>query len=148
MTEKRVIIGHARHSAQGPHLDLPAGFVPLRLRLGSENASIEVVCQTAIVGRHTDADLRLVFPDISRRHCRLSFEGGQWRVYDLKSLNGVLVNNVAMIDAPLYAGDMLRVGCVEMLVVAGTPVRMTKADEARNDKLREIVKALPADRGR
>ena len=142
MTEKKVIIGHAAHSAQGPHIDLPAGFVPLRLRLQAEHATIEIRCPVAIVGRHSDADLRFAYSDVSRRHCRLAFENGQWRVRDLKSMNGVYVNNVPTVEATLYAGDMLRVGCVNLLVTAGTPA------PARDDKLRQIVEVLPVDRPR
>ncbi|MSQ96485.1 MAG: FHA domain-containing protein [Gemmataceae bacterium] len=139
MSEKRVIIGHAPHGAQGPHLDLPVGFVPLELRIEAENASIEVSCPIAMVGRHTDADLRFAFADVSRRHCRLAFVNGQWRVYDLKSLNGVFVNNVRTDEATLYAGDMLRIGCLTALVVAATPLKVA------NDKLRQIADVWPGN---
>jgi len=139
MTEKKVIIGHAAHLAHGPHIDLPPGFVPLRLRLEEEHATIEVSCPVAIVGRHSDADVRFAFPDVSRRHCRLAFENGQWRIRDLQSLNGVYVNNLLTVDATLYAGDMLRIGCVILLVTAATPTPM------HDDKLRQIVEVFPAD---
>ena len=138
MTEKKVIIGHPAHSAQGPHIDLPAGFVPLRLRLEAEHATIEVTCPVAIVGRHSEADLRFAFPDVSRRHCRLAFENGQWRICDLNSMNGVFVNNVPILEATLYAGDMLRIGCVKLLVTAATPLAV------QDDKLRQIVEVLPS----
>jgi pSer/pThr/pTyr-binding forkhead associated (FHA) protein len=136
MTEKKVIIGHASHGAQGPHIDLPAGFEPLRLRLDAEYATIEIACPVAIVGRHSDADLRFAYPDISRRHCRLAFENGQWHVTDLKSLNGIYVNNVLRQDAALYSGDLLRIGGVKLLVTSGTPLHP--------DKLRQIADVLPA----
>jgi pSer/pThr/pTyr-binding forkhead associated (FHA) protein len=138
MTEKKVIIGHAPHLGQGPHIDLPAGFVPLRLRLEEEHATIEVTCPVAIVGRHSEADLRFAFPDVSRRHCRLAFERGQWRICDLNSMNGVFVNNVPTVEATLYAGDMLRIGCVKLLVTTATPVPV------QDDKLRQIVEVLPS----
>ena len=137
MTDTRKIIGHPRQDGQGPHLALPANFTPLRLTLQGLDFDVEVSCPVAIVGRHTDVDLRLAFADISRRHCQFLFDNGVWRVIDLHSLNGVFVNNQRVLDMPLYAGDHIRIGCVTMLVLAGTPVR----DE--NTVLRQIEDVLP-----
>jgi hypothetical protein len=139
MVETRVIVGHAQHPAQGPHFELPADFVPLRLCVETAHLHIDVTCPIAIVGRHSEADLRFDFPDVSRRHCRLTFENGQWRIQDLKSMNGVFVNNRPIVDALLYTGDLVKLGCVKMLVESGTPVRPSQ------DKLRQIVDVLPAE---
>ncbi len=138
MTETRVMIGHAQHKAQGPHLDAPADFVPLRLCVEGAHMQIDVTCCVAIVGRHTDADLRFAYPEVSRQHCRLTFENGQWRVYDLNSTNGTYLNNAPIAEATLYAGDLLHVGGVKILVEVGTPMRASKVE-----KLRQIVEALP-----
>ena len=138
MSEIRRIIGHPPHEGQGSHLTLFTGFTPLRLTLEGLNTEIEIVSPMAIVGRHTDADLRLAFADVSRRHCEFLFDDGVWHVLDLKSLNGVFVNNQRVLDMPLYAGDHVRVGCVTMLVLAATMVR----DE--HVKLRQIADALPS----
>jgi hypothetical protein len=148
MGETRVIIGHAHHHAQGPHLDLPAGFVPLRLCVPSEHLHIEVICPSAIVGRHTEADLRFAYADVSRRHCRLAFESGQWRVHDLKSTNGIYVNNTPIVEATLYTGDVLRLGCVKLLVESGTAVHLSTAEEEKREKLRQIVEVFAPDEAR
>jgi hypothetical protein len=137
MAETRMIVGHAQHGAPGPHFELPAGFVPLRMCIEGADLHVEVTVPIAIVGRHTEADLRLDFSDVSRRHCRLAFEYGLWRIQDLKSMNGVFVNNQSVLDAPLYTGDLVKIGCVKLLVEAGTP--LTSA----TDKLRQIADALP-----
>ncbi len=148
MSENRMIVGHARHGAQGPHTHMPAGFVPLRLRLEAEGERIEVRCPVAVVGRHSDADLRIAHPEISRRHCRFAFEGGVWRIRDLKSLNGVVLNNQAITEATLYAGDRLRLGCIGILIEAATPMKVLPIEDDRNGKLRQIIDVLPADRRR
>jgi pSer/pThr/pTyr-binding forkhead associated (FHA) protein len=137
MCETRKIIGHPAQDGQGPHLALSTGVTPLRLMIETLNAEIEIVNMVVIVGRHTDVDLRLAFADVSRRHCQFLFEAGVWRVVDLKSLNGVFVNNQRVTDMPLYSGDHVRIGCVTMLVVAATPV-------LEDDKLQQIAAALPA----
>lgn len=145
MSEQRIIIGHARHGTQGPHgqAQAPAGFVPLRLRLEAEGARIEVTCPVAVVGRHSEADLRLAHPEVSRRHCRFAFEDGFWRVRDLRSLNGVVLNNKAIDEAVIYAGDRLRLGPVNVLIEAATPATMPAADES--DRLRQATQVLPAE---
>jgi pSer/pThr/pTyr-binding forkhead associated (FHA) protein len=137
MMQTRKIIGHPPQDGQGPHLALPAGFTPLRLTLEGLSLDVEVNCPVAIVGRHTDVDLRLAFADISRRHCSFVFDEGAWRLHDLNSLNGVYVNNQRVVDMPLYAGDHVRVGCVNMLVLAATPVNAEQA------KLQQIADVLP-----
>jgi hypothetical protein len=148
MSVNPTVVSHAPHGAQGPHTHLPAGFVPLRLRMESDGQRIEVTCPIALVGRHSDADLRIAHPEISRRHCRFAFEGGVWRVRDLKSLNGVLLNNQPIVDATLYAGDRLRLGGVGILIEAATPMRLLPIEDDRNEKLRQIIEVLPADQRR
>jgi pSer/pThr/pTyr-binding forkhead associated (FHA) protein len=104
-----------------PHQpDRPAGgeaeFFPLRLVLQPSGATVEVNRPDMLVGRHSDADIRLPLPDVSRRHCRLVFVEGCWQVIDLNSLNGVHLNGEAVLQSALQPGDMLRVGGFTFLV--------------------------------
>jgi pSer/pThr/pTyr-binding forkhead associated (FHA) protein len=62
-----------------------------------------------IVGRHSQADIRLSLPDISRRHCRFVFTDGGWQVIDLYSLNGVFVNGERLHESVLRHGDRVRI---------------------------------------
>lgn len=99
----------------GGHLRLhtsdPAGdFTPLRLVLQPAGAIIDVPRPDMVVGRHTEADIRLPLPDVSRRHCRLIHDDQGWQVIDLNSLNGVHVNGEQVLQAPLESGDLLRIG--------------------------------------
>jgi pSer/pThr/pTyr-binding forkhead associated (FHA) protein len=106
---------------QGPHwaalgrreaepAESAGDFVPLRLVLQPSGAVVEVNRPEMLVGRHSEADIRLPLPDVSRRHCRLQFVEGCWQVIDLNSLNGVHVNGEAVLQAPLAEGDLLRIG--------------------------------------
>jgi pSer/pThr/pTyr-binding forkhead associated (FHA) protein len=91
--------------------DEPAGeFLPLRLVLQPSGAAIDVDRPDVLVGRHTEADIRLPLPDVSRRHCRLQLVEGCWQVIDLNSLNGVVVNGEQVLQAPLEHGDLLKLG--------------------------------------
>jgi hypothetical protein len=143
MTENREIIRHPRQQGQGPHRALPVGFMPLRLCVEQQALQIDVITPVATVGRCSDADVRLGYPDVSRRHCQFVFENGQWRVYDLRSLNGVYVNQQPIANATLFAGDQVRVGSVTFLILSATPA--PDEEKRKHEKLRQIAKVLPAD---
>jgi pSer/pThr/pTyr-binding forkhead associated (FHA) protein len=117
-------------------------FAPLRLVLQPTGAVIEVRRPDVVVGRHSTADIRLTLPDVSRRHCRLCHADGRWEVVDLKSLNGVWVNQEAVERAVLQQGDLLRLGGFTFMVDLSRPV--AAADEANDGVLRSIFSALPA----
>jgi pSer/pThr/pTyr-binding forkhead associated (FHA) protein len=116
-------------SMQGPHwvplpetsADSEPPFVPLRLVLQPSGASIEVSRPDVMIGRHTDADIRLPLPDVSRRHCRLTYREGGWQVVDLHSLNGIHVNGEQVLQAPLHHGDHLRIGGFTFVIEMGQP---------------------------
>jgi pSer/pThr/pTyr-binding forkhead associated (FHA) protein len=90
--------------------ELPAGFVPLRLILQPSRTAIELDRPDMLVGRHSACDVRLPLPDVSRRHCRFIHVEGCWQVVDLNSLNGVFVNEEAVLQSPLRQGDLVRIG--------------------------------------
>jgi pSer/pThr/pTyr-binding forkhead associated (FHA) protein len=96
--------------------EAPPGFVPLRLVLQPSGAAVEVTRPDTLVGRHSEADIRLPLPDVSRRHCRLVFAEGGWQVIDLNSLNGLQVNGEQVLQAPLDQGDLLRIGGFTFMV--------------------------------
>jgi adenylate cyclase len=73
-----------------------------------------------LIGRHSQADLRLALPEVSRRHCRFLFGQGQWQVLDLNSLNGVLVNGQPIRQTTVRAGDLIRIGGFTFAVEMGT----------------------------
>lgn len=131
------------HPLQAPHRPwtgpLPEQFVALRLEL-EDGQILDVHQPEVVVGRHSQADVRLALTDVSRRHCRLFFQGGCWRVQDLASLNGILVNEERMLEAPLYDGDRLRVGGFTF-TIRYQPA--AKPGDSQEEMLRTIFEALP-----
>jgi pSer/pThr/pTyr-binding forkhead associated (FHA) protein len=106
--------------------------IPLRLMVLPEARPVELAKPAVLVGRHSDVELRLAYPDVSRRHCRLVYADGVWQVQDLDSLNGLFVNGERMHEATLYEGDHIRVG-EATLVITEAPV--TPAADRRRDAL-------------
>jgi pSer/pThr/pTyr-binding forkhead associated (FHA) protein len=141
---------------QGPHWntvhpELPNDFCALRLVLQATGQSVELDRPVVLLGRHSEADVRLPLPDVSRRHCRFSFADGGWCVADLNSLNGTFVNGQRVVTTALNGGDTLKVGgftfTVE-LVEARRAMRVVAEDRAsREGVLRSIADALPLREG-
>lgn len=102
---------------QGPHFHTGVpGLAPLRLILQPSGMVLELKQPDMLIGRHSEADIRLPLPDVSRRHCRFLWVEGKWQVIDLKSLNGVYVNDHLVPQAVLRHGDMVRIGGFTFLV--------------------------------
>jgi two-component system, NtrC family, response regulator HydG len=74
-----------------------------------------------LVGLGPVCSLRLTDRQVSRRHAALDVQGGRIRVTDLGSTNGTFVDGVAVVDAYLRGGEVLRMG--------GTALRVDRESE-------------------
>jgi pSer/pThr/pTyr-binding forkhead associated (FHA) protein len=111
-------------------------FYPLRLRLRPSGQTLDLTKPDLLLGRHSEADLRMPLPDVSRHHCRFFYSAAGWEVIDLGSLNGVFVNGARVQRSALHAGDHIHLGGLEMEVEAAVP---------ETDVLRHIADTLAAD---
>src|SRR5690606_32943806 len=82
-----------------------------------------------LVGRHSDADIRIDDPAFADRHARLELVGEQVVLRDLGSAEGSLVNGEAARDALLSAGDQVVFDGHHRFVVEA-PQRRPRAAEA------------------
>jgi hypothetical protein len=75
-----------------------------------------------VIGRGSDADLRINDPGISRRHAqiRVNAAGPQLQIdiVDLGSTNGIVVNGQRVRQAVLREGTRIEIGSTRMLVHA------------------------------
>ncbi len=62
------------------------------------------------IGRHKSNDIVIREERVSRYHAEIRFERGQFVLYDLGSLNGVLVNGMLTRQAILRNGDIIGIG--------------------------------------
>lgn len=98
------------HRTRNRPVEMPPGFVPLRLVLLPSGVTLELDLPDMTLGRHSEADLQLPMPDVSRRHCRFTWSSGTWSVTDLDSMNGVFVNAVLVKTSELEQNDLVRIG--------------------------------------
>jgi pSer/pThr/pTyr-binding forkhead associated (FHA) protein len=73
--------------------------------------SFSIVGNQAIIGREEGLDVILQDAEASRRHSRISWQGGQYVIEDMGSTNGTFVNGV-QITTPqvLNPGDSVGIG--------------------------------------
>jgi transcriptional regulator with GAF, ATPase, and Fis domain len=62
------------------------------------------------IGREASNGIAVVDPSVSRKHCLLSEQDGRFRVRDLDSRNGTLVNGAAVEEQGLQHGDEIAAG--------------------------------------
>jgi pSer/pThr/pTyr-binding forkhead associated (FHA) protein len=81
------------------------------------------------IGRDPASSLCLEDPAVSRNHCVIKPENGRWRIVDLDSRNGTLVNSTRIKSHTLAGGEEIQVGqsafvlALEYDAEADTPVR-------------------------
>jgi len=107
------------------------------------------------IGRSKDADIPIPDEKVSRLHCGIRFEDGEYIVKDLGSRNGTYLNDKQIVMEKLKPGDRVRVGSailkVEKTLAKGTQTVLREVeDEMQHGKgystiLREIVDTADYD---
>lgn len=87
-----------------------------------DKKTFDLTKPTVVIGRKTDADLRIPLADISRSHCEFTLQNGNVRVRDLDSSNGTFVNGEQVTEKSIEPGDEIRLGPVIFTVqIDGKP---------------------------
>ncbi len=112
-----------RQRADSSHASLPVGPVAKSLRrfLGKlvpcgGGDPIPLLESPLLVGRRSACDVTLKFPDVSSRHCTLTYEDGFWVVDDCGSRNGVRVNGERVERKVLYPEDRISIASHRFIV--------------------------------
>lgn len=87
-----------------------------------------------VIGRGDGADIRVDNPLVSRAHATVSFEGGAWRITDLKSPNGLYVNGEQVDRRDLQVGDRIELG-QHVLIFAGAGQTTWDVDTVADKRL-------------
>jgi pSer/pThr/pTyr-binding forkhead associated (FHA) protein len=118
---------------------------PLRLRAIPGPEVVEIHKEPMTIGRHSEADLQLPQPEVSRFHCRLAWRDGGWTVQDLGSLNGTLVNGDHIEQARLQQYDVIRIADYLFQVDLGSgPDDFLDLGETDRQRSRQILFSIAA----
>jgi pSer/pThr/pTyr-binding forkhead associated (FHA) protein len=93
----------------------PANAQP-RLEVGGQ--AYPLVRAITLLGRGTEADIRVEDPGVSRRHCEIVV-GNPALARDLKSTNGTLVNGERIDEVALEDGAVVKIGGTSLVYRSG-----------------------------
>ena len=96
---------------------------------------------TVTIGRSEEADLRIGSRFVSQIHCRIEKTARGWRLVDLKSQNGTLVNGEEVTQKALKKGDRIEVGHVLIFMMLA-PEELTESLVVGTDEMTPV----PGDR--
>jgi serine protease Do len=88
----------------------PSNIPTIRAFLYYNNQGFEITQGGISIGRDESAGLRIFDDTISRNHCRVYFENGNYCISDLGSKNGTFVNDRKIIRETLNPGDTIKIG--------------------------------------
>lgn len=90
------------------------------------------------VGRAEHCELLLRSKRVSREHCRLFFQNGQWQAEDLNSQNGIRLNGAKILSEKLKNGDNLQVGDHRLEIMLAPNLPDMASDQT-------VVRAIPEE---
>jgi hypothetical protein len=73
----------------------------------------------AVLGRGSDADVRIDDPGASRKHARITLTRGEARIADLGSTNGLVVDGEQVAEAALHDGSRIVIGATTAVYRSG-----------------------------
>ena len=83
---------------------------------GADPKEFEITDTKTYIGRGDENRITLNHSSVSRRHCVIERDGPNYRITDLKSLNGTFVNGSSANNSELKHGDKLQVGDFTILL--------------------------------
>jgi adenylate cyclase len=70
---------------------------------------IPLIRETLVIGRRESCDVCLHYPNVSSKHCELTFKDGYWYIRDLNSTNGIKVNGMRVQQKLLHPKDEISI---------------------------------------
>lgn len=107
------------------------------------------------IGRSVGTRIRVTDTEVSRQHAKISYDGTQFLITDLSSVNGTFVNGERCVEHNLKSNDTIRVGRTRMTfrVVGERPEHSESVANVRfledspSDHASAIVQQVVAERG-
>lgn len=89
----------------------------ITVMLGEQTMSTHTISHHPFVaGREATCDIAIENIGVSRRHCRFVWEGGEFKVEDMRSANGTLLNGEKIAAAAeIKDGDEVKIGKYRLL---------------------------------
>jgi pSer/pThr/pTyr-binding forkhead associated (FHA) protein len=99
------------------------------LSAGMTGRTHELKVDKTTVGRVEDNTFQIAEPSVSSHHCEILLRGADIVVHDLNSTNGTYINGEKISESILKAGQILRLGQIEMRLEVETAAPSKKVDQ-------------------
>src|ERR1044072_5536459 len=80
-----------------------------------KGATFPLAVEETTIGRESASAVWLNHSSVSRRHCVIRRENGDFKLFDLDSYNGTFINGIPIKEQALDHADQVRVGKIELL---------------------------------
>jgi hypothetical protein len=94
------------------------GDVPPKLvraiRADGHEQSFMIRKRVSSIGRSTTNDIVIEIPEVSRQHARIEYHNGSFRIIDLGSTNGTMVNGRRVTDSEISDHDEIMLGTARL----------------------------------
>jgi pSer/pThr/pTyr-binding forkhead associated (FHA) protein len=110
---------------------------------GGARVPPELAEELVTVGRGPDNAIRIDDPSVSDRHAQLQCVGDIYRLKDLDSTNGTLVNGQKINETALRFGDRIRFGKIEALFESDVSDQAQPLPELREAEARPAESSAP-----
>src|SRR5438270_6543401 len=98
------------------------------LSAGMTGRTHDLKADKTTIGRVEDNTFQIAEPSVSSHHCEIVLRGADVVVKDLNSTNGTFINGEKVTETVLKAGQVLRLGQIEMrLETDSTPSSTTSS---------------------
>ncbi len=87
--------------------------------LEMDGTRLAIPTAVTVIGRGSEADVRIDDPGVSRRHAQVQVAGGHARLVDLGSTNGTMVNGQRVRDITLVDGSAFVIGTTTLVFRTG-----------------------------
>ena len=74
-----------------------------------------------VIGRSGEANLKLVHPLVSRKHCVIEKQNDAFKVRNISTTNPIYVNHQGISEKRLYHGDHLKIGTFSLTYLSDRP---------------------------
>ena len=106
---------------------------------GLTGKTFELKPELTTVGRLPDNALQIPEASVSSHHCEIQLKGNDLFVRDLGSTNGTFINGEKITEGTVKAGQILRLGMVDMRLETGD----AQAAAVNQKKLLEQTRVIP-----
>jgi len=106
-----------------------------------KGTTFSLIMDEVSIGRESANVVSLMHASVSRRHCVIRREGGEFRILDLDSYNGTFVNGIPIKDQKLAHSDQIRIGSLAVLFLLSEDDDLTAASLVRLDDSNVITQS-------